>query len=79
MLDAAISALHRHDARAALTALDAYDRQFPSGTLAPEAAAARIEAIVAIGDAAHARDLAAQFLAAHGSSPLAQRVRDLVR
>jgi hypothetical protein len=78
LLDSAVSALHRHDAAAALATLDAYDRRFPTGTLVPEATAARIEATLAIGDSSRARELAAQFLADHPNSPVAARVRALV-
>jgi hypothetical protein len=38
-----------HDPGRALAALDAYDRRFPDGSLAPEAAAARIDALLALG------------------------------
>ena len=39
----------RHDAQAALAALDDYERRFPAGVLAPQAAAARIDALLALG------------------------------
>ena len=39
----------RRDPQQALRALDAYDRRFPAGALAPEAAAARIDALLALG------------------------------
>jgi tetratricopeptide (TPR) repeat protein len=44
----------RHDAQAALGALDEYEKRFPSGALAPEAAAARIDALLALGRRAQA-------------------------
>jgi hypothetical protein len=44
----------RHDAQAALAALDEYERRFPAGALAPEAAAARIDALLALGRRAQA-------------------------
>lgn len=44
----------RHDAQAALAALDDYERRFPAGALAPEAAAARIDALLALGRRAQA-------------------------
>jgi len=78
ILDTAVGALHRHDPRAALAALDTYDQRFANGALVPEATVARIEATLAIGDPARARELAAGFLAVHARSPLAARVRALV-
>lgn len=39
----------RHDPQAALGVLDDYDRRFPTGALAPEAASARIDALLALG------------------------------
>jgi hypothetical protein len=77
-LELALAAVRRHDPSAALAALDAYDRRFPAGKLAPEALAARVEATLAAGDRAGGRTLAARFLAEHPKSPLAQHVRDLV-
>jgi hypothetical protein len=77
-LEIALAAVRRHDALAALATLDTYDARFPAGRLAPEALAARVEATLAAGDHAHARELAAHFLDAHPTSPLARRVRALV-
>lgn len=74
-IDAARAVLARGDARAALRALDGYDKTFPRGTLAPEAEALRIEALAASGDRAGAAARANAFLSAHPSSPLAARVR----
>jgi tetratricopeptide (TPR) repeat protein len=39
----------RRDPQAALRALDEYERRFPAGALAPEAAAARVDALLALG------------------------------
>jgi hypothetical protein len=39
----------RRDPQGALRALDEYERRFPSGALAPEASAARIDALLALG------------------------------
>jgi hypothetical protein len=77
-LEVALAAVRHHDPQSALAALDAYDAKFPAGRLAPEALAARVEATLAAGDRAHARELAAHFLDAHPTSPLARRVRALV-
>lgn len=50
MLADALAALRqRHEPQQALRALDAYERRFPAGALAPEAAAARIDALLALG------------------------------
>ena len=70
-----MAALRKSDPAGALALLDRYDQQFPRGTLAPEATVARIEALVASGNTTRARELATKFLAAHGDSPLAHRVR----
>jgi len=77
-LDAARAALARGDSALALTDLDAYERRFPSGVLAPEADVVRIEALFAAGDVSAARGRAGRFLASHANSPLAARVRELV-
>ena len=79
LLDAALAALRARDPRRALAALDTYDARFPAGKLAPEAMVARIEATHAVGNAGRTRELAAKFLATHARSPLAQRVREIVR
>ncbi|MEO8700541.1 MAG: hypothetical protein ABI867_10880 [Kofleriaceae bacterium] len=77
VLDVVLAAIRAHDPASALRSLDRYDRQFPNGALATEAAVARIEATLAAGDLPRGRALAAQFLAAHRDSPLAHRVRTL--
>lgn len=63
----------------ALTFLDVYMRHFPKGRLALEAEVLRIEALAHSGNASAATDRAEQFLAAHPSSPYANRVRALAR
>jgi outer membrane protein assembly factor BamD (BamD/ComL family) len=78
LIDAALAAVRNHRGARALELLDAYDRQYPTGAMAPEAAVARIDATRAVGDIAHARELATAFLAAHPGSPLAARVRALI-
>jgi len=77
-LDRVRRALKQKDAIAALDALDAHRRRFPSGALHPEATALRVEALLARGDEAKARALAETFLAEHATSPLAPRVRALI-
>jgi hypothetical protein len=50
LLAEALTALRqRRDPQHALLALDQYDRRFPTGSLSPEAAAARIDALLALG------------------------------
>jgi TolA-binding protein len=50
LLAGALQNLRQHrDPQAALGALDEYERRFPTGALAPEAAAARIDALLALG------------------------------
>lgn len=75
MLDTALTQLRAGAPTAAMDELDRYAQMFPRGVLRPEATAARIEALVALGKLSEARTLAAQFLATHASSPLARRVR----
>ncbi len=77
-LDIARDALRHHDAAGALANIDQYAKQFPAGTLAPEAIVVRIEALFEAGRTTDARALADQYLATHSSSPLAPRVRDLI-
>lgn len=58
LLRQALSALRRdHDPRRALGLLDEYDRRFGQGTLAREAASARAQALLKIGDNAGALSL----------------------
>ena len=55
LLAGALQDLRQHrDPQAALRALDEYERRFPAGALAPEAAAARIDALLALGRRAQA-------------------------
>jgi hypothetical protein len=78
LIDGALAALRHHEPARALALLDDYDRRFPTGSMAPEATVARIQATLATGDRARARELGSQFLATHPTSPLAERVRDLI-
>lgn len=63
------------DSTRALATLDAHAKRFPGGALSPERDAARVIALCNAGAPEKARELAAAFLAAHPSSPLAPRVR----
>jgi outer membrane protein assembly factor BamD (BamD/ComL family) len=76
-IDAARSALRQRRTADALALLDAYSRRFPQGTFEPEATALRIEALLP-GDRAEGARLAREFLTAHPTGPLADRVRDLL-
>jgi hypothetical protein len=58
LLRQALSALRRdHDAKHALALLDDYDRHFGQGALALEATSARAQALLQLGDNAHALEL----------------------
>ena len=77
-LDRASSRLSAGNARAALDELDAHERWFKDGALAPEAAVLRIEALAASGDDAAAIQRATAFLAADPDSVQARRVRSVL-
>ena len=77
-LDRARALLAAGNARATLSALDAHDRTFADGALAPEAAVLRIEALTQAGDDAAATARANAFLATYPSSPQARRVRSVL-
>ncbi|HEY5281199.1 MAG TPA: hypothetical protein VIM14_00275 [Polyangia bacterium] len=58
LLRQVLSALrHDHDAKRALSLLDDYDRRFGQGALAVEATSARAQALLQLGDNAHALEL----------------------
>ncbi len=63
---------------AAIELLDAYDRSFPHGDLAPEALVLRIDALVRSGRSAAGEALGAAYLAQHPRSPHAQRIRAMI-
>jgi hypothetical protein len=77
LLEAARGNLRLQASAAALAALNTYDRTFPAGTLKAEAAALRIEALVAAGRREEAAILARTFLAMYPDSPLNERIRAL--
>jgi hypothetical protein len=68
-------ALQHGDAGAALSDLDAHARSFPRGVFQEEAAALRVEALVAAGRPGDARRAADAFDAAYPRSPYGSRVR----
>jgi hypothetical protein len=74
LVDAARSAVAESADDRALALVDRYEASYPRGTFQPEVAALRIEALVQLGRRVEARALARRFVAAHGDSPLADRV-----
>jgi hypothetical protein len=77
-LDGARRALAGHDARAALEELDAYDRAFPSGSLADEVTVLRVDALEQEGERARAAAAARSFLEANPHSPHAPHLRRVI-
>jgi hypothetical protein len=77
ILDHARAALAAKAPLEASRALDAYESEFPAGTMRVEAAALRVEALARSGLVADARRRADAFLQAYPASPLAVRVRSL--
>ena len=78
LLDEARSALAGGDTTSTLRILDAHDRTFPNGVLAPEASVLRIDALVDSGDETSARAEANRFLAAHPNGPQSRHVRSRI-
>lgn len=62
----------------AARALDAYDQEFPAGTLRPEATVLRIRTLLLSGDRAGAEKVGNAFLARHPNGVFAKRVRALL-
>jgi hypothetical protein len=77
-IDQARRSLAGGDPAATIAALDAYDARYPSGTLAQESTALRIDALLRQGNREAAEQLANRFLAVHGASPYARRIRALL-
>jgi hypothetical protein len=78
IIDAAKRALAGGDAAEALRQLDAYRAAFPAGTLAAEATALRIEAMVRAGRRQEARALLDELKLNHPDSPLLDRLAPIV-
>jgi hypothetical protein len=78
-LEAARSEIAAGRSPLAVAILDRYRREFPAGRLALEAEVLRIESLFRSGRAATAIGLANKVLAANPQSPLAARVRAIVR
>jgi TolA-binding protein len=77
-VDHAAHAVANRDSQRALAALDAYQKQFPSGVLRPEATVLRVQALVQQGDFVRAVSIARAFLAQNPHSPHAERLRSLI-
>jgi hypothetical protein len=75
VLRAANRALERGDTAAALQYAADYDERFPGGSLRPEIAAIRIDALCAGGQVEQGARRAEQFLASWPESPLVERVQ----
>jgi hypothetical protein len=78
ILGEARAALDAHAPARARVALDRYAEYFPSGHMAIEANALRIELLILIGQRDEARALAQAFLTKHPRSPAAMRVARLL-
>jgi hypothetical protein len=74
LLDRARAALQEKAANQALGLLAQYGRRFAHGSLVPEAAALRIDALAMQGDAARANEEARRFLHMYPQHPLSQRM-----
>jgi hypothetical protein len=77
LLDAVRAKLSLNDTAGALHLLESYQRQFPRGQLASDAAALSIEALAAAGNRAEVQRRAATFLERSPGDPHAARVRSL--
>jgi hypothetical protein len=75
VLELARSAISEGDPARALRIVSEYERQFPKGDLREEAAAIRIEALIASGKDAEALAAANRFLTTSPNSPHARHVR----
>jgi hypothetical protein len=78
LVDRARALVATGDASGALGAIDAYERRFPHGILAEEAALVRIQAMQARGDRAEAVSLARRFLAQYPESVHRSKVQWLL-
>lgn len=77
-IDEARTAAAAHDPARTLVLLDAYRRQFPNGSLQPEAQLLRIEALIQRGQRAQALPIARRLLEAAPDGPLAERIHGLL-
>jgi len=75
LVRAGVASLHGHDPGRALALFDQHAKEYPSGALAEERAAARVNALCDLGQTSNAQAAAGAFLRDRPSSPLAARVR----
>jgi hypothetical protein len=78
-IESARAAAARGDAHGALSVLDTYDRAYARKQFGPEALALRVEALLANGQLAAARNLATDFARLYPSHPLLSRVQGAVQ
>lgn len=78
LLDVVKSKLGAGSAAEAAQALDAYDREFPSGALRPEGTVLRIRTLLLQGNRAAANALAEDFLQKNPGSVHAKRIQTLL-
>lgn len=76
LIRGAQQALHRGEARTALTLLAEHAQRFPGGVLAQERDASRVLALCQAGDVTNARAQAERFLQRAPQSAFAERVRN---
>jgi hypothetical protein len=78
LLDQARAAAAQGDPILTLQLTHRYQRQFPSGTMAPEAQLLQLEALVQTGQSAAAAPIAHRLLQAAPNGPHAERIRALL-
>jgi hypothetical protein len=78
ILDQARAAAAQGDSVGTLKLTNRYKRQFPNGTMAPEAQLLQVEALVRTGQTAAAAPIARQLLQAAPNGPHAERIRALL-
>lgn len=74
LLDQARALVSAGQPDAAIHLLDSYETQFPTGTLAPEAGAIRVQALLLSGNRARAREVGMDFLSRAPASPHAHKI-----
>jgi TolA-binding protein len=77
--DRARAALAAGRADQSLVLIDAYEKRFPTGTFIQEAEVLRVEALSRRGDHDAAVRVGQRFLAAHPTSPHAERIRAILQ
>jgi hypothetical protein len=77
LIEAARAGVAAHDAKAAMSALDAYGAKFPRGSFGQEALVLRIRAVDQSGDSARATALAKSFVTRFPNSPHVARLKPI--